>query len=521
MKKIFISIIAIAFINIVPFCQSRWVNSYHTDQNAPKGRFIEHYDHGYLLTGRRNSLAPRYNWLIKTDINGDVLWEKTIGDGEYTGIFIWGIEMNSDKDIYLSGLTTIEDPYGYADPMLIKLNQCGEKEWCRIFPSVNHVDYGYDLCTTPDGGCAMILTYTGLDFINDRVCLARFADNGDFLWKKCYNASDTVAMDSEECTDLILTPDNGFLLTGWCYYANPGDTLGWTCPYYIKTDQDGNLEWETIAGFIPSIIGGQGRRTIISPDSNYYYSSIRHHYRDGTDAAALLKMDMQGNIVGCYDLAPPNEIGVLNDSKFINDSTLICSAAWGEEYNGFPKAVIIDTLGAIIDDAPLLNNDFMAIVQKTFDGKFLFYTQEYIEEESKFVNYFFKLNQQLESDTMYNAHFTYDSLCPYQVTTDTIVQDNCGLIVGDEEIIATPDKEKITISPNPAHSSFVIRSDFFVYNSSRILIVDMLGRQVFQFTTNPGMQEVSVNTNGWKKGLYLVNVSCDGKFIGSERIVVE
>ncbi|HPR59257.1 MAG TPA: hypothetical protein PK915_12905, partial [Bacteroidales bacterium] len=43
---------------------------------------LEHYDHGYLITStlRSGSGANTYweGWLVKTDINGQILWDKVI-----------------------------------------------------------------------------------------------------------------------------------------------------------------------------------------------------------------------------------------------------------------------------------------------------------------------------------------------------------------------------------------------------------------------------------------------------------
>ncbi len=56
-----------------------------------------------------------------------------------------------------------------------------------------------------------------------------------------------------------------------------------------------------------------------------------------------------------------------------------------------------------------------------------------IEEDGDFDTYLFKLTQDLEQDTFYTTPFVYDSLCPYQIASDTIVPDDCGVIVGIEE----------------------------------------------------------------------------------------
>jgi len=361
--------------------------------------------------------------------------------------------------------------------------------------------------------------------MGDRVCLARFNSSGDFLWKQCYNSS--AALDNEICSDIILTPNDGFLMTGFCYYSNPGDTAAWLSPYYIKTDSLGNFEWETVAGFNPSNIGGSGWNTILSPDKKYYYSAISHYYRNGTDAPALLKIDMQGNIIDNYDIATANEIGKMYDIRFISDSTLVVSAAWGPIYNSDPKAVIIDTLGNMFNEQFLLNNDYLATVQTIFDGKLLFYTHEYDEIENQFDAYLFKLNQQLESDTFYTVQYNYDSLCPYQIASDTIVQDDCGLIVGMEEI--KPEKkdkkEEIKIYPNPTKSIFNISipssiGNEFTNSSCIIEIFDIYGRKVKEIKIPKGQNKTEVDVGGWRKGLYLVRVRTGQSVVGSEKVVV-
>jgi hypothetical protein len=63
---------------------------------------IESYDKGYLLLGKFGANYSKYNWLIKTDINGEVLWEKTIGDGQHAIVFD---EISEDQsgNIYKAG----------------------------------------------------------------------------------------------------------------------------------------------------------------------------------------------------------------------------------------------------------------------------------------------------------------------------------------------------------------------------------------------------------------------------------
>ncbi len=45
-----------------------------------------------------------------------------------------------------------------------------------------------------------------------------------------------------------------------------------------------------------------------------------------------------------------------------------------------------------------------------------------------------KLNAELEYDTLYPGTYTYDSLCPYPIPSDTLYIDNCMVIVDMDEV---------------------------------------------------------------------------------------
>ena len=73
----------------------------------------------------------------------------------------------------------------------------------------------------------------------------------------------------------------------------------------------------------------------------------------------------------------------------------------------------------------------MGFTKTTFDDKILIFIDDYTS--GQFDPTLFKLTQDLEQDTFYTTPFVYDSLCPYQIVSDTIVPDDCGVIVGIEE----------------------------------------------------------------------------------------
>jgi len=500
--------------------QNRWVKQYYSEKDALGLNLSIAYDNGYIVVGKHGHNYSTYNWLIKTDINGEILWEKTFGDPS-TFIMFQDMAYNNLGDLYLTGSTGYYDEVSY-DPLIMKLNACGEKQWCRVFTEADN-NFSNKLVVTPDEGVVVILRYmNALPFI-DRICLAKFDLDGNLQWKQCYNSSDTLLY-NEDAYDITITPDGGFLITGYCAYEDLNPPHYWRDkPYYIKTDSLGNFEWEVIVHKEVSDIGGIAWNTVLSPDKNFYYSSLSHYYFDlKGDSPALLKMDINGDVVNIYDLASLNEYGKMIQAKFISDTTLMASAIWGNELIGGPKAIIIDTIGNILQEADLLENDMLAATEVTFDNKLLFFTN-INNGDPKFDAYLFKLNQQLEADTLYNQWFNYDSLCPYPIASDTIVQDNCILIVGMEEITdkTTTNEKEILIYPNPATISFNIQSSIFETKETIVELFDSYGKKVKVLKVPKGQKEYTIFIEGWTPGLYIVKVWNTSGFLCSEQLIVK
>ena len=432
MKYFFLILLFLIFCQFAGYNQNRWVNQYYQELNGPGHHMHLSYDKGYLLSGWEEPNYPQYVWLLKTDINGSILWEKFIGDNINSSV-LDRFKQNANGKIFLSG--GIISTYG-TDPVIIKLNACGEKEWCRVISTTSDNDFFRSIVTTQDGGCAAIIYGAYFPLYIYESGILKFSSTGDLDWQ-FYHQSPDDGVYNEDLSHLLLTPDSGFLMTGYCYYPDPETRiLSWLHPYYVKVDSLGNFEWELVLHSETGGMGGMGISTIINPNQSYFYSCIRHFYHSDTlytRRPGLVKFNLSGDVVGVYDLANGNyDWGALFSAVFINDSTLAGGAGWG--YDGEEpqsRAIIFDTLGNIKDSLTLLNTGWLSKVAKTFDNKLLFYNT--IEENGVFSNYLFKLNQYLEHDTIYSMPFTYDSLCPYQIVSDTIVPDDCGLIVGIED----------------------------------------------------------------------------------------
>ena len=502
--------------------QSRWITGYYLEKDAVGYSFVEAYDYGYFIVGKHGHNYVHYNWLIKTDINGQELWGKTIGNpSSYTTIVHTDI-IEYGKS-YCAGTTTFYDEYG--DPLIIKLDSCGNKEWCKVFYTPDNFDYANFVMAMDDGGCIAILRYTGDDPTGqvDRICLVKLTGDGELEWRQCYNSADSGIINSD-ARYLTLTPDGGYLITASCGYPDPvHPNMYWTKPYYIKTDYLGNFQWETVVHKdVGGEAGGEAWSTALNPDKSYYYSSLSHYYPDH-NTGALLKMDLDGNVIVIYDLISGYENGGLAHSTFINDTIIAGSAGWGNTADDIVNhAVLMDTLGNILKYTDLIQDIYGSILEVSFDTKLVYMYNTY--QNGQFDVYLRKLNQDLEDDTLYSFPFQYDTLCPYPIASDTIPLDDCNLIVGIEEKeengrMGEEKEELFNLYPNPAsdkiHCSFQIAHSTF-----EILIYDMYGRKMDEVLVPAGQQEMTIDVSSYSKGIYIAVLKSQKGILGRRKFVV-
>ncbi len=105
-----------------------------------------------------NNEPAEYAILTKTDINGNVLWKKTFGHDSYGSAF-YIINKTAGKGCILSGSTTkYYNSNNYKDPLFVKLNSCGEIEWCTVLISPDN-NYATGVVPLAEGNYVGMLKY--------------------------------------------------------------------------------------------------------------------------------------------------------------------------------------------------------------------------------------------------------------------------------------------------------------------------------------------------------------------------
>jgi hypothetical protein len=192
-------------------------------------------DGGFILVGYTTSFGAGDVWLIKTDANGNKQWDRTFGGSDWDEG--WSVQQTSDGGFIIVGWTWSFSAGG-PDVWLIKTDANGNKLWDRTFGGSEN-DLGYSVQQTSDGGFILVGATTSFGAGWADVWLIKTDANGNKQWDRTFGGS---SLDSGRSVQQ--TSDGGFILVG--YTGSFG--AGWADVWLIKTDADGNKQWDRTFG---------------------------------------------------------------------------------------------------------------------------------------------------------------------------------------------------------------------------------------------------------------------------------
>ena len=187
-------------------------------------------DGGYIFSGfiEKNSLSnsPWIGYLFKTDNNGTILWRKTYTGGKQNEIV--SVQQTSDNGFIMTGF--IQDSVtDFYDISLIKTNSIGDTLWTRTYGGAFD-DFGISVQETSDSGF-IITGYTNSFGAGDfDAYLIKTDSIGDTLWTKSYGGNST-----DFGVKVNQTSDGGFVIIGYTKSLGEGQYH----TYLIKTDANG------------------------------------------------------------------------------------------------------------------------------------------------------------------------------------------------------------------------------------------------------------------------------------------
>jgi gliding motility-associated-like protein len=179
-------------------------------------------DNGFLIIGQV-FIPPTSNihsYFMKTDLNGNLLWSKTIPN-----TFLNSIEKTSDGNYLITG--TAIDNFGSLDMLLLKVDESGLMLWSNKYGGID-LDFGSQSKVDSNGNIFVIGTF-GISNTDDAYLL-KLDSSGNLLWSKKYNFSkqifSAIYLDFFENNDIAVSATYG----------------AWN-PLIFRLDYEGNFIW--------------------------------------------------------------------------------------------------------------------------------------------------------------------------------------------------------------------------------------------------------------------------------------
>lgn len=458
------------------------------------------FDGGYIAGGG--------NYVVKTDMNGIVSWNKSINNFRCNSI-----QQASDSGFVLFGNGA---PLGasYPDYQIIKMDQNGNIIWLKPFDNGSGTeDKGYSINQTLDGGYIM----TGYNDFPGNLgsALIRTDENGDTLWTRKY-------YDSQYGQTVIQTIDSGYVVLGiykWFKKINKFGNTIWSkglqltglssYTYDIKQTMDGGF---IIGGQTDQLGAGSIDAILLKIDSYGNFQWANTYGGSGIDNLTSLDLTTDGGIVFTgvtrsltgtdYDIlvVKTDSMGNLEWSKSYGGSEYEYS--WYIQQttdNGFFIAGHLDSISNVSSSIYLIKTDSLG--NSGCNGVALALTQ---------ISQNIVVGSYNEPD---RSGFTITS--PFYTTG--VGGSESTLCISTGILNASNIKNELAIYPNPSSNYIEIKYGNIIH-SGVLTIYDSFGNTVLVKEINNSNMDI-VKVKSFIKGFYILKVCTSNSILTSKFLV--
>ena len=259
---------------------SIWDRTYGGIGDDQANDFLVHPDGGYALAAVSKKESGWQTWLIRTNEEGDVLWEQTIGQDNWA----WQIALASDGGFALAG-TAKFNSLAESDGWLVRTDSSGGLQWEKTYGGAN-ADGFASMRPLPDGEFLLAGLTASQGAGEWDVWLTKVDNQGTAVWETVVGGPE-----KENATDLALLAEGGYALAGWTASSGAGMGDFWLA----RMDVDGSKLWE-------KTYGGSDNETAyaiaVLPDGGYALAGTRQSATDSNDVDAwIVRTDVQGNVL--------------------------------------------------------------------------------------------------------------------------------------------------------------------------------------------------------------------------------
>ncbi len=269
-----------------------WNRSFSRGNSNTASSAQQTTDGSYILSGYTGPNTSSYKaWLIKTDPNGNERWNRTYGENIYS--WAYSVQQTSDGGYILGGRMRPQRVGAWTeadfDAYLIKTDGNGNEQWNRTLGGTRRDEIA-SVRLTSDGGYILA---GGTDSYRDSwgdAWLIKVDKNGNEQWNRTYYGAHSIAQTASSVQE---TTDGGYIIAGVIFpIIDAPQTERRSDAWLIKTDSNGNEQWNRT-------FGGKGENRALSvlqaSDGGYILAGDTSSYGANGVDALLIKTDVKGN----------------------------------------------------------------------------------------------------------------------------------------------------------------------------------------------------------------------------------
>jgi hypothetical protein len=353
-------------------------------------------DGGYIVVaGVCCSLVSSSDiYLIKYDNAGNKLWEKTIGtSGVQVG---YSIAQTSDLGFIITGFS--DSRVGSRELYLVRTDISGNVLWDKYY-SEGYPNSGHCVRQTADGGyIAVGETLTQGLYINGhlvswgpmRVYLVKTDAEGNKLWGKILGgAGENYGLSVEQ------TVNGEYIITGNAKITDSYGISHGQCVYLVKVDSLGNILWEKMFGNLPNGGGVEGRSVKQCADGGYIICGDNVYKGAAQQDIYLLRTDAYGDLLWDNHFGGENndrgyDVCLTTDGGFVSVGSIFSPVSFNDVY-----LVKVDANGHKIWEKEIVGQylDEGHSVQQTSDGGYIVGGSTQLENGGDYIAYLLKLKE--------------------------------------------------------------------------------------------------------------------------------
>jgi len=213
-------------------------------------------------------------WLVKTDANGTVQWDKPYGGSSDEGVH--EVLQASDGGYIFVG-TTLSYGSGSGDVWLVKTDGSGNQQWAKTFGGSNWDD-GNSIAKTSDGGYIIGAATSSFGAGSWDFWLVKTDVNGNQQWTETFGGAN-----EDRAWSVIETINGCHALAGSTKSFGAGDSDFWV----VETDSLGNQEWNRTFG---GANYDDARSIVQTVDKGYAVAGYTNSFGAGSYDFLLVKL---------------------------------------------------------------------------------------------------------------------------------------------------------------------------------------------------------------------------------------